>query len=131
MKTFPKLAGIVLFFAFLFVAFSINTTTVEAGGKSETVEILTSAVCDMCKERIEKAVYNTKGVKAVTLDVDSKIATVKFNPKKVSADDIKVVISEAGYRADDVPANETAFNKLPGCCRTEGACTKNESNNKH
>ncbi len=131
MKTFPKLAGIMFFLAFVFAAFSFNPTQAEAGGKSETVKIMTSAVCDMCKERIEKAVYNTKGVKAVTLDVDTKIATVKFNPKKVSADDLKAVISNAGYRADDVPANETAFNKLPRCCRTEGACTKNESNSKH
>ncbi len=44
---------------------------------------------------------------------------------------IKTVISNAGYRADDVPANEIAFKKLPGCCQTEGACSKTETTNKH
>ncbi len=127
MKTFQKSLSIMILVAFVFAVFSLNPIKIEAGGKSETIKILTSAVCEMCKERIEKAVYNTKGVKSVVLDEETKIATVKFNPKKVSADVIKTVISNAGYRADDVPANETAFNKLPGCCRTEGACTKNES----
>ncbi|QQS28421.1 MAG: heavy-metal-associated domain-containing protein [Sphingobacteriales bacterium] len=115
----------------LIAGFIVNQPPVQAGGKSETVEILTSAICDMCEERIEKAVYNTKGVKAVNLDLDTKIATVKFNPKKVSADEIRTVISNAGYRADELPANETAYNKLPGCCKAPGACSKSESNNKH
>ncbi|HRI29729.1 MAG TPA: heavy-metal-associated domain-containing protein [Chitinophagales bacterium] len=94
---------------------------------SEEVTITTSALCGMCKTRLETAIYNTKGVKAVNLDLDSKALTVKYNPKKVSADKLRTVVSNTGYRADDVPANEIAFNKLPNCCKSAGACSKTES----
>ena len=42
------------------------------------IKIKTSATCDMCKETIEKYVAFEKGIKKVTLDVDTKIATVVY-----------------------------------------------------
>lgn len=87
------------------------------------VKIKTSATCEMCKETIEKYVAFEKGVKKVTVDVNTKIATVVYNPQKTSPEKIRTAISNAGYDADDVPANKKAYNKLDECCKKGKVCT--------
>ena len=42
-----------------------------------TVEIQTSAVCGMCKEKLEHDLAFEKGVKYVNLDNETKIITIK------------------------------------------------------
>ncbi|MES2836083.1 MAG: heavy metal-associated domain-containing protein [Bacteroidota bacterium] len=104
-------------FAVLFtLSFSVAALAQKKSG-NETIKIKTSAECDMCKERIEKVMAYEKGVKKSTLDVESKILTVVFNPKKTSIEQIRKVISDTGYDADDVPANNKAYDKLPECCK--------------
>ena len=46
-------------------------TTAKKG--TETVQFKTSAVCDMCKSRIEKSMAYEKGVQAANLDVATKV----------------------------------------------------------
>jgi hypothetical protein len=60
----------------------------------------------------------TKGVTAVNLDVESQVLTVTFKTKKNSVDNIRKIISNLGYNADDVKANESAHNALPNCCQS-------------
>jgi periplasmic mercuric ion binding protein len=52
--------------------------------KNVEIKIKTSAVCGMCKDRIEQGLAFEKGIKDVTLDVETKIATVKYNPAKIT-----------------------------------------------
>jgi copper chaperone CopZ len=92
--------------------------------QSEEVKIKTSAQCEMCKDRIEDKLNYTKGVKYAELDVDSKVLTVKYNTKKLSKGDIKNVVADLGYNADDVKRNEAAHAKLPGCCKSVSKATK-------
>jgi copper chaperone CopZ len=83
----------------------------------EEVQIQTSAVCGMCKERIEHDLAFEKGVKSVVLDNETKIVTVGYSPKKTNPDNIRQAISKIGYDADDVAADPIAYEKLPGCCK--------------
>lgn len=85
--------------------------------KTEEIKIKTSAECGMCKKSIEKALSYEKGVKKANLDVDSKTVTVTYNPKKTSPEKLKAAICKAGYDADEMPANNKAYNKLPECCK--------------
>jgi periplasmic mercuric ion binding protein len=87
--------------------------------KVETINIKTSAVCGMCKDRIEQGLAYGKGIKDVSLDVDTKIATVKFSPSKITADEIRKAISKLGYDADSIPADIKAYEKLPPCCKKD------------
>lgn len=104
-------------FAVLFtLSFSVAALAQNKSG-NETIKIKTTAECDECKERLEKVMAYEKGVKKSTLDVESKILTVVFNPKKTSIEQIRKVISDTGYDADDVPANNKAYDKLPECCK--------------
>lgn len=82
-------------------------------------KIKTSAVCDMCKETIEKAMAYEKGVKDSKLDVESKVLTVKYDPKKTDLAKIRIAISNSGYDADTIPANPKAYDKLDACCKKD------------
>jgi copper chaperone CopZ len=89
----------------------------EVKKSSDEVKIQTSAVCGMCKDRIEHDLSFEKGVKSVSLDKDTKIVTVGYNPEKTNPDKIRLAISKIGYDADDVKADPEAYAKLPGCCK--------------
>jgi hypothetical protein len=59
----------------LLILFATLSMNVAFAQKSiETVEIQTSAVCDMCKETIEKQLAFTKGVTAAELDVKTSLS---------------------------------------------------------
>jgi copper chaperone CopZ len=87
--------------------------------KSDTLEIKTSAVCGMCKDRIEGGMAFEKGVKSVILDSETKVATLVYNPSKTSPEQLRKAISKLGYDADEVPADPKAYEKLPACCKKD------------
>ena len=97
-----------------------SVLTVNAWAQKETVQIKTSAECvaDCCKDRIEEEMQFTKGVTAVNLDIKSQVLTVTFKTKKNSVENIRTIISNLGYNADNVRANESAHNALPSCCQS-------------
>lgn len=108
-----KKALIVLVLSLFTVGFASAQT-----GDAEA-KIKTSAVCKMCKKTIETALAYEKGVKAVTLDVDTKVATITYNPKKTDVAKLRQAISKSGYDADEVPAQEKAYNQLDDCCKKD------------
>jgi copper chaperone CopZ len=91
----------------------------KAKGNQE-ISITTSAQCEMCKERIEKALNETPGIKMANLDVETKVVKVVFKSNKISADQIRQAIANTGYDADTVGANEKAYGALPTCCKKGG-----------
>ncbi|MCY7352198.1 MAG: cation transporter [Cytophagaceae bacterium] len=107
---------------FLGTAFAVLTGSVTLADdtKPQTVKIKTSAICKMCKARIERNLAYEKGVTDVTLDVDTKVATVTFNPKKTDVAKIKANIVKTGYDADEISADPKGYDKLPNCCKKGG-----------
>lgn len=89
----------------------------KQGAVTETLVLNTSAQCDMCKARIEGRLNDAKGVRMATLDIRSKKLTVKYNPEKTTADEIRKAVTEIGYDADDSKANAEAHKNLPACCQ--------------
>ena len=113
--------------AMVLLTFATSFVTTPAKKKTDVVNILTSAVCESCKARIEKALKSTDGVVEANLNLDNKKIKVKFNPDKISAEQIRTVISNTGYDADNVKHAENAFNNLPHCCqKAGGACEHKE-----
>lgn len=88
--------------------------------QTDTVKIKTSAQCGMCKKRIENTLNFEKGIKKAELNVETKEAMVIYHSKKTSPEKIKMAIAKAGYDADDIPAHEKAYGKLPQCCKKGG-----------
>jgi copper chaperone CopZ len=93
-----------------------------ANGQSskETISIQTNAQCGDCKERIEEGLNYTKGVVYAELNLDDKKVEVKYKTKKITEQEIKKIISEIGYSADEVKANKTSQSELPKCCQPGG-----------
>ncbi len=84
---------------------------------NQEISIATSVQCDMCKDKIEKALGLTKGIKAANVDVEAQTVQVTFNSNQISADGIRQVISKTGYDADEVKAEKATYDKLPKCCK--------------
>jgi mercuric ion binding protein len=96
------------------------STTKDAASKKQTVQLMTNAECGTCKSIMEKELNYVKGISFAELDVASKVLTVKYSPDKISLDEIKVLVSQIGYNADDVKADPQAQSKLPACCQPGG-----------
>ncbi len=126
MKTLKK--TIVSGIAAISILFIIPANAQE--GTAE-LKVKTSAVCEMCKETIEKELAFEKGVKRSTLDVPSKIVTVVYNPNKTTPEKIRQAISKAGYDADDIKANPKAYKKLDACCKKGAVCNDKIAPVKH
>jgi len=106
----------------VFVIFVLGlcvTSFASAQSKEAEVKIKTSAVCKMCKKTIEKALMYEKGVKSSELDVNSKIVTIAYNPKKTNPDQLRKAIARSGYDADNVAAEEKAYSRLDDCCKKD------------
>ena len=83
----------------------------------KTVEIQTSAQCEMCKERLESNLVFEKGIKNVKLDMETKKLFVTYKTGKTDINTIKNAIAKLGYDADDIKGNNTAYTNLPVCCK--------------
>lgn len=92
--------------------FSQNSTS-----KNKEIKIMTSAQCGMCKTRIENGLVYEAGIKNVSLDLESKILTVNYNPNKTNEAQIRTLVNNLGYDADNTNANAEAYAKLPACCK--------------
>lgn len=89
-------------------------------GNVQTVVIQTSAECGECEIRLEEKLNYTKGVQFAELDVPSRQLTVKFNDKKISLEEIRKIVTDLGYQADEIPADPKAYEALPACCKVGG-----------
>ncbi|MBR9861377.1 heavy-metal-associated domain-containing protein [bacterium] len=110
-----------LFFILLFIA--IGAKTSEAKSHLDTLVVQTTIYCDHCNEceschgNLENALIYTKGVRAMSVDEESMTITVIYKARKVSPEEIRKVISYAGYDADGVDANPEAQSNLDACCK--------------
>ena len=86
-----------------------------------TAQFKTSAVCDMCKARIEKSLAYEKGVQSAVLDVPSKILTVTYKTDKTTPATLRNAVQKTGYDADELTADARAYNRLPDCCKKTNA----------
>jgi mercuric ion binding protein len=108
----------------LWAILGIYTASI-AQNKIQTVKIKTQIACDHCKmcascgARIEKALYDQKGIKRVDVDDKKKEIIVVYNTSKISKDKIKETITNNGYDADDQKATPESYAKLDGCCKGE------------
>ena len=110
---------------FVVLLFSL-TVNAQQKKKTEVIEIKTSAVCGMCKEKIETNMAFEKGVKDVTLDYKTKICTIRYNPSKTNPEKLRIAITKLGYDADDKTADPKAYDKLSPCCKKDSKVHGNQ-----
>ena len=81
----------------------------------------TSAVCDMCKARLEKSLAYEKGVQSAVLDVPSQVLTVTYKADKTTPAALRTAVQKTGYDADELTADARAYSRLPDCCKKTNA----------
>ena len=86
-----------------------------------TVKFKTSAVCEMCKARIEKSLAYEKGVQSAVLDVPTQVVTVTYKTDKTTPAALRTAVQKTGYDADELTADARAYNRLPDCCKKTNA----------
>ncbi|MCF8366309.1 MAG: cation transporter [Bacteroidales bacterium] len=114
-----KLSAMLLMTAALI--FSVNLLAQEKTKKTETAEIKSSVVCGMCEERVTKELAFEKGVTDVKVNLETKVITVTYKTSKTDKETIKKAITKIGYDADDLLADDAAYEKLPACCKKDAA----------
>ncbi len=101
------------------ISSSLDEVAWAKESKTDTVYIQTSAVCNMCKERLEHDMAFEKGVKAVELDMETKKLMIVYRKDKNTVEGLKKAITEIGYDADDMVADQKAHDRLPDCCQKD------------
>lgn len=80
--------------------------------RTQTITIKTSAECDICKKKVETVLASEKGIKKTMVDLDAREVIVTYDSKKISPEKIRSVISNCGYDADSIPANNKAYQQI-------------------
>ena len=101
------------------VAFSaIFTTSFSQTKPLLTVKIKTpNALCEECKTKIETYLKRYDGVTYISVNYRKGETTVKYLTDRINVEEIKTAIANAGFDADDVPANPDFYKLLPKCCK--------------
>jgi copper chaperone CopZ len=119
-KMFNKknLVGLILPIVILFfVSGTITAKNAFSGENEKTVISIPTVQCESCQSRIEKALKGIDGVIDYKVDLDAKTASVTYDNSKTSVADLEIAITKVGYDANDKKADQSAYDKLPGCCK--------------
>ena len=98
---------------------TLTAEMLSSESKYDTARIQTSAVCNMCKERLEHDMAYEKGVKAVELDMETKVLTIVYKKDKTTVEELRKAITMIGYDADGMVADVKAHDRLPACCKKD------------
>ena len=88
-----------------------------ASSKDEHAVINVQGLCEMCKERIEKAAKGVGGVSSASWDQKTKQLHLNFDASRTSVDAISKAVAKAGHDTDKYKADKAAYEALPGCCK--------------
>jgi periplasmic mercuric ion binding protein len=92
--------------------FSINAIASD-NIKEEKFKV--SGNCGECKTRIEEAM-KIKEVKFAKWDKKSKMLTVAFDSKTMTADSLQKLAASVGHDTEKYKASDEVYNNLPSCC---------------
>lgn len=115
--------SIKLVFTILIAMFTILTSAAQNGKKNEKAVIKTTIHCDHCKvcetcgQLFDAEMLKIKGLKMYELDESNMTFTVHYNGQKTNLTAIKTAITKLGYDADEMKADNVAYDKLDGCCK--------------
>ena len=84
----------------------------------ETAKIKTPEIrCEICKAKVETYLKRIDGVRSVSTNTNRGETTVKYLTDRTNIEEIKTAIANNGFDADDIPANEDSYKRLPISCK--------------
>jgi periplasmic mercuric ion binding protein len=106
-----------LFFAALAIVGLSIATQAQTKPVLSAVIKTPNALCENCKARIETYLKRYDGVLEINVNYRKGETKVKYVTDRTDIEQIKTAIANCGYDADDVPATEDAYNRLPKTCK--------------
>lgn len=73
-------------------------------------------VCSDGQKIFEGRILELKGIKSVTVNIDSQKAQLRYRENLVSPEQIISHLNEAGFTVNGTPGNPIAQGRLPECC---------------
>lgn len=98
----------------LFLLMGLTTIAQNKNAKA-TIEV--DGVCGMCKDRIEKACFKTKGVKSAIWNVQTHELQLIYNEEKTNLNEIHNNIIAVGHDTEALKASDEAYASIHGCCK--------------
>ena len=108
-----KKIGILLLTITCFASVAVAQQKAQVTAKIKTP----TALCEACKPRIETYVKRIDGVTSINVNYHKGETTVKYLTDRTNIEEIKTAIANMGYDADDIPANEESYKRLPKTCK--------------
>lgn len=99
------------------VLFALFTTTSFAQEKNKKLTMEVDGVCEMCKNRIEKAALGVKGVKYALWDIPSHELSLIFDERKTDPMKIKTALVNVGHDTKELKATDEAYAAVHPCCK--------------
>ncbi|MFA6701859.1 MAG: heavy-metal-associated domain-containing protein [Dysgonamonadaceae bacterium] len=96
---------------------SSMTDSAMNAAEGEHAMLNVDGLCEMCKQRIETATKNVKGVTVADWNIEKKVLHVNFDPNLTNIDAISKAIADGGYDTDKYEAPQAAYDALPSCCK--------------
>ena len=111
------------------------STVTFAQNKNEKASLEVDGVCLMCKSRIEKACFGTKGVKSAIWDVKTHELKLIYDARKTNLKTIQTSVAAVGHDSKGLKASDEAYNSVHPCCKYRDDVIiddhKDEHNNAH
>ena len=92
-------------------------TTTFAQNKNKRASLEVDGICGMCKARIEKACYQTKGVKSANWNVETHELKLIYDERKTNLDSIKKSVVSVGHDTKTLKATQIGNKSVHACCR--------------
>ncbi len=88
-----------------------------AQNKNAKATLEVDGVCMMCKKRIEKACFKTKGVKSAVWNVKTHELKLIYDERKTDLKTISNNIAAVGHDTEDLKATDEAYASVHPCCK--------------
>lgn len=92
----------------------------ESARTSEAKINVPTVQCGSCQANIESALKELEGVKSATVDLNAKITQVSYDAMKVDLAALENAVAMAGYDANNIKRDSTAYAGLEACCKLPG-----------
>ena len=99
----------------LLMAAVLMLSTAEAKTVKTTFEV--KGNCGMCQKRIEQAAQSVKGVTSARWNKTNNQLSLVYDNKQTSPEKVQQAIAAAGHDCGKSKADQTVYDKLPGCCK--------------
>ncbi len=104
-----------------FLLFFVALFTIGAKAQTKAVQTATistpNVLCEDCKTRLTTYLDRYDGIQGLKFNLRKGEITVKYLTDRINIEEIKTAIANAGYDADDVPAEPGAYQRLPKTCK--------------